>query len=352
MMAPDCYVNRKYQHSQIGRTMRIFAADIGGTYSRFGLFEAEEPASLRCVAEARMPSAASDFGKLLDRLAASHTELAPERADAAVLAVAGPVHDADSIQLTNLPFIVDAAELRRRAPGIQTVLINDFEAQALACLTPVMAGASLLGGVSPVPEENGFRFPLSACPSPCAVIGAGTGLGMAVLVPDVSAPGGVRVLASEGGHAAFAFVDREERAFGDFSAARKGLSYARGDDIVTGPGLALLHEFLTGRAQEPARITEEPGFADSVTCCRFARFYGRVCRHLALICLPSDLVITGGLVSRCPLLVRHPVFREEFCDVPGQHRARLESVRIWLNADQSSGLWGAALAGLGLRAGA
>lgn len=331
--------------------MRIFAADIGGTYSRFGLFEAEDPASLRCVAQARISSAASDFGELLERLAASHGELAPERADAAALAVAGPVRDADTIPLTNQPYIVDSAELRRRAPGIQTVLINDFTAQALACLTPVMAGASCSGGISPASEENGYRFQLPVPLSPCAVIGAGTGLGMAVLVPDVSGIGGARVLASEGGHAAFAFMNTEERAFGDFVAARKGLNYARGDDIVSGSGLALLYEFLTGRAQEPARITADPGFADSAAACLFARFYGRVCRHLALLCLPSDLVITGGLVSRCPVLARHPAFREEFCNASGQHRVLLEHMRIWINTDQNSGLWGAALAGLGLRHG-
>lgn len=328
--------------------MRIFAADIGGTNSRFGLFEAEASASsLRCLAEARLPSAAPDFATLLERLAATRSGLAPEAADAAVLAVAGPVRDADHIRLTNLPYAVDAAALRRRAPGMRTALINDFEAQALACLTPVMAGAA------PLPWPDGsdaprFRFPLPGLVSSCALIGAGTGLGMAVLTPDAAKAGGARVLPSEGGHAAFAFVDERERAFGDFVAARRGLPYVRGDDVVTGPGLALLHEFLTGRVQEPARITAEADFADSPTCRMFARFYGRACRHLALTCLPSELVITGGLAVRCPELVAHPAFREEFVDAPGQHRALLEAVRVWRNTDQNSGLWGAALAGLDL----
>lgn len=337
--------------------MRIFAADIGGTYSRFGLFGAETSASApRCLAEVRLSSAAPDFAALLDRLAATRAELSPEKADAAALAVAGPVHGRDSIRLTNLPFAVDTAELRRRAPGIRAALLNDFEAQALACLTPRMAEATLLAGAAS-PSENAdksragrpvFRFPRSGRRSPCALIGAGTGLGMALLTPDASEPGGARVLASEGGHAAFVLADAQERAFGDFLTARKGLPYARAEDILTGSGLALLNEFLTGRVLKPAEITADPDFSTSNVCLQFARFYGRACRHLVLICLPSDLVITGGLAARCPDLARHPAFREEFLNVPGQHRALLENIRIWLNADQNSGLWGAAMAGLGL----
>ena len=335
--------------------MRIFAADIGGTYSRFGLFETEgSAAGLRCLTEARIPSSVPTFAALLDRLSSTYAGLSPDMADAAALAVAGPVHGRDSIQLTNLPFAVDTTELRSRAPGIRAVLLNDFEAQALACLTPVISTASFLDGtVSPSEnvdagsaESAVFRFPVSGRHSPCALIGAGTGLGMAILTPDRSEPGGARVLASEGGHAAFAFADAGERAFGDFTAARKGLAYVRGEDLLSGSGLALLHEFLTGRMLEPAGITAEPGFADSGTCAQFARFYGRACRHLALTCLPSDLVITGGLAARCPSLARHTAFREEFLNAPGRLRSLLEGVRIWLNMDQNSGLWGAALAGL------
>ena len=335
--------------------MRIFAADIGGTYSRFGLFETESSAAgLHCLAEARISSSVPTFGALLDRLSSTCAGLSPDMADAAALAVAGPVHDRDSIQLTNLPFAVNTAELRRRAPGIRAALLNDFEAQALACLTPVMARASIMAGTASPPENADesntgpavFCFPVSGRHSPCALIGAGTGLGMAILTPDTSEPGGARVLASEGGHAAFAFADAAERAFGDFTAARKGLAYARGEDVLSGSGLALLHEFLTGRMLEPAGITADPGFADSGTCLQFARFYGRACRHLALTCLPSDLVITGGIAARCPSLARHTAFREEFLNAPGRHRSLLEGVRIWLNTDQNSGLWGAALAGL------
>lgn len=338
--------------------MRILAADIGGTHSRFGLFEADAAGSLRALAWGRVSSAGPDFPAVLDALAAAHPELTPDKADMVSLAVAGPVDASGRVQPANLPYAVEAGHVRRRAgtPDVPVLLINDFEAQALACLTPVMDEALPLNGEdapgagarSADPATgHGFLFPRPGLDAPCAVIGAGTGLGMALLIPGPVAPGGARVLPSEGGHAVFPFVDEEEAAFGRFVAARQGVSSARGDDVVTGPGLALLHEYLTGEVLSPAELAAAPGFAASDTCRLFARFYGRICRNVALIALArSGLVITGGLAARCPALIRHPAFRVEFLDAPGQFRALLAAVPLWHNADQRGGLWGAALAGI------
>lgn len=338
--------------------MRILAADIGGTYSRFGLF-ATGP--LRLVASARLSSAAPDFPALLDALTAEHPALAPERADRVVLAVAGPVRGQDRARITNLPWEVDAAAVSARAlPGgvpPPVTLLNDFEAQAWACLTPLMDealplawpemdGETAFAGVAPGPSP-GFLFPGPGRNALCAVAGAGTGLGMALLVPDAAAPAGARILPSEGGHAAFPFVDAGERAFGDFVAARKGLPYARGDDVASGPGLTLLHEFLTGQALEAAVLAAAPEFTESATCRMFSRFYARACRNLALTCLPmAGLVLTGGVATRCPALVRGAAFRQEWLNAPGEHKKLLASIPLWHNADPHGGLWGAALAGV------
>lgn len=330
--------------------MRILAADIGGTHTRFALFEANGGA-LRLLSSGRAASAGPDFAAVLDVLVTAHPELAPGGADLACLAVAGPVSAPGRVQPANLPYAVEAEQVRRLAgkPDLPVLLINDFEAQALACLTPVMDGALPLWEegveVSSSGKRAGFVFPRAEPASPCLVVGAGTGLGMALLTPDPAAPGGARVLPSEGGHALFPLLDEQELAFGRFAAARRGALAARGDDVVTGPGLALLHEFLTGRVLEPAALTAEPDFAASVTCRMFARFYGRICRNMVLIGLTrSGLVITGGLAGRCPALIRHPAFRAEFLAASGQYRELLASVPVWHNADPGAGLWGAALA--------
>ncbi|MCH5277168.1 MAG: glucokinase [Desulfovibrionaceae bacterium] len=334
--------------------MRILAADIGGTHSRFGLFESSG-GLLRLLCMGQVPSAGPDFTAVLDALALAHPDLAPGRADRAALAVAGPVNEPGRVQPSNLPYVIEAEQLRRRTerPGLPVLLINDFEAQALACLTPVMDKAlPLPAGAGAAGEKARFAFPGQGEGSPCLVVGAGTGLGMALLVPDAAAPGlsrPARVWPSEGGHALFPFVENgedDEPAFGRFVAARRHVAAARGDDILSGPGLALLHEFLTGQALEPARVTALPDFEHSGTCRIFARFYGRLCRNMALITLArSGLVITGGLASRCPALIRHPAFREEFLAAPAQFHDLLRAVPVWHNADPLAGLWGAALAG-------
>lgn len=334
--------------------MRILAADIGGTHSRFGLFE-ESGGHLHLVSMGQAPSAGPDFEAVLDALIQAHPDLAPDRADRAALAVAGPVSGPARVQPSNLPYAIEAEQLRRRAgnPDLPVVLINDFEAQALACLTPVMDKALPLcvgDGAAPPGERARFVFPGSCGASPCLVVGAGTGLGMAMLIPDSTVPGlsgSARVWPSEGGHAVFPFLDGEELAFGRFVAARRGVAAARGDDVLSGPGLALLHEFLTGRALTPAGVTSAPDFELSGTCRIFARFYGRFCRNMALITLArSGLVITGGVAARCPALIRHPAFREEFLAAPGQYRELLSAVPVWHNAEPLAGLWGAALAGV------
>lgn len=339
--------------------MRILAADIGGTYSRFGLFETDG-GRLRALSSGQVSSAGPDFAAVLDNLLLTHPDLAPARADRIALAVAGPVSEPGRAQLSNLPYAIEAEHLRRRTarPGLPVLLINDFEAQALACLTPIMDRALPLcagEGGAPVAEREEkarFVFPRQGVASPCLVVGAGTGLGMAILAPDNAAPALARVWPSEGGHAVFPFVgggEDEEYAFGRFVAARRGVAAARGDDVLSGPGLALLHEFLTGRPLKPAEVTALPDFAHSATCRLFARFYGRLCRNMVLITLArSGLVITGGLASRCPALIRHPAFREEFLAAPEQFRALLNTVPMWHNADPQAGLWGAALAGAGL----
>lgn len=335
--------------------MRILAADIGGTHSRFGLFE-ESGGRLHPLSMGQVPSAGPDFIAVLDSLVLACPDLAPERADRVALAVAGPVTTPGHVQPSNLPYVIEAEQVRRRAgkPGLPVLLINDFEAQALACLTPLMETASPLyagNGAAPAGQNARFEVPGRGGGSPCLVVGAGTGLGMALLVPGGAVTGSaesVRVWPSEGGHAVFPFVENEddEFAFGRFVALRRGVAAARGDDVLSGPGLALLHEFLTGRALEPAQVTSLPDFELSGTCRMFARFYGRLCRNMVLITLArSGVVISGGLAARCPALIRHPAFLAEFLAAPAQFRDLLSAVPVWHNADPLAGLWGAALAG-------
>jgi glucokinase len=194
----------------------------------------------------------------------------------AALAIAGPVEEGTRSAPPNIAWDLD---LDRDAPALglgRWVLLNDFAAQAYACRTPVLAGAEEV--LSGRPDPRGVL----------AVVGAGTGLGKAALVPD--GRGGWLVLASEAGHGLFPFASEAELEFWRFARQATGRSQVIGDLVCTGSGLSLLHRFLTGEDKTPAEAAAAFG-PGSATLEWFARFLGRACREFAL-----QTVALGGVV--------------------------------------------------------
>ena len=316
--------------------MIMLAADIGGTNSRFSMFSVEGRKPVyKCGVV--ISSKEEEFSHLLNKLftcwPVEWTELA--RVSEVVFAAAGPVRDG-RIEMTNADFAVDEEQIQSFFPDAEVRLMNDFEAQAWACLSPVFETAERLlpGAGSEAPVFSGL--------APVAVVGAGTGLGAAWLMPGEDP----RVLPSEAGHMSFPFDIRneEERAFAAFLAGESSILPTAGH-VLSGSGLAKLHEFFTGTAEDPAYFTAAMTFAESDTCRLFARFYGRFCRMAALSLLPQAVVIAGGVAEKTPCLVRHEEFAREFVRAAGAHGEFLNRVPVWLNRHPQSGLWGAAEAG-------
>lgn len=313
--------------------VQILAADIGGTNSRFARFTAFP---LRMVAQCSVPSRAESFAEVLAAARQCAPEVFAGRAACAAVAVAGPVAAQEAVRLTNVSYAITRAELLPCADKV--FFLNDFEAQTRACATAALREAYpvLTGGGA---EEH---FSIRRLDDGVAVIGAGTGLGMAHCVRDGKA---LRVLPSEGGHVMFAFNNGEEQEFAAFVRAVRQRRYVKSEDVLSGRGLSTLHQFLTGEVCTPAEITAALDFTSSSTCVWFARMYARACRHLALFALPrGGMVITGGVAAGCPALVEHAAFREEFFCVPPPHDALLARIPVWLNRNGASGLWGAAQA--------
>ena len=142
--------------------MRLLASDIGATNSRFAIFEATN-AELSMKDQICLPTQESaSIHDLLSQLQARNADMSIARCERVVLAVPGPVCGSTAL-LPNVPWNIDLDEL----PGT-VCMLNDFAAQAYACLSPVAADARLVKG-------NGhFRR------GPVAVIGAGTGIGFAL----------------------------------------------------------------------------------------------------------------------------------------------------------------------------
>lgn len=342
--------------------MRVLAADIGGTNSRFALYETDGlargdvPRPQDRLCGVRLPTArAASFADLLRRAAAEEPGLfAPPQASGAdasgagaippallVLAVAGPVRDGRRCTPPNIPWAVDLDDPALRAPDMPplppVLLINDFVAQAYACLRPAALDVvDVLAGHS-VPD------------APTAVVGAGTGLGKCLLLPPSGVGMPPRALPSEGGHALFPFTDEREMTFAAFVRAHTGRQVI-GDLVVSGPGLRLLHAFHTGQWLEPAEVTARLmscGDDDDLrsVLAWFARFYGRACRDYVLETLAlGGLFIAGGVAAAMPALVTHPAFAEAFRQ-SDTHADLLRGVPVRLVCSPDAGLLGAALYG-------
>ncbi|WP_300124077.1 glucokinase [Desulfovibrio sp.] len=317
----------------------ILAADIGGTNCRLGRFGLTPAGELLLERSVWLESPGLATTEHLLAALERELELHPAAADATVLAIGGPVHDGLSGRLTNGSLEVDLRPLSLRG-GPPVRVINDFVAQACACLTNLGEEARQVWPATPSP--NAASAPARA---PLAVIGAGTGLGVAALYPlDMAAAGadGWLVAPSEGGHAAFPFVGDEENAFHDFLRKRLGLGAARGDDVLSGRGLALLHEFLAGERLSPGEVGATALASSTPTLRWYARFYGRACRDLMLSCLAAGgLWIAGGIAARNPLCVSCDAFFAELHAEP-DFSGWLREIPVRLLENVESGLWGAA----------
>jgi len=313
---------------------KILAADIGGTNSRFALFDING-SDYEIVDTIWLDThGASTFPELLEQLWQSDCSVEPGGFDAAVMAAAGAV--LGGVQCPYLPNAPWAIDVREVDFGIDKVcVVNDFAAQAYACKTSAVIDAVVLQDGPGIEGEA------------VTVIGAGTGLGYSALIPTES---GWNAVPSEGGHMAFPFFGKEEQEYAEFNRLESGRNWAEGDSVVTGLGLKLVHKFLTGEDLTPkevsARITPE-----SETTKWYARFYGRACRNWALgIMALGGFYIAGGIAAKNPMFVEVPEFMDEFHN-SHVYQDFLRSVPVRLNCNEESGLFGAAFYGTQMLAG-
>jgi len=308
---------------------KILAADIGGTNSRFALFEARD-ADLAMVDSIWLEAhGARTFPELVEQLWASEFPVRPGSFDAPVLAPAGAVyHGVTCPKLPNAPWSIDLREVDFGTSAVR--LINDFSAQAFACRTRAVDDALVIQAGQPVEDET------------IGVIGAGTGLGYSALLKT-----GTKwtALPSEGGHMAFPFVGPEEAEYAEFNRIESGRNWSEGDSVVTGLGLQLVHRFLTGEDLSPKEISSKLA-PDSETTKWYARFYARACRNWAIgLMTTGGMFIAGGVAAKNPMFVQVPEFLEEFHN-SHVYREFLHSVPVRLNANEASGLYGAAFYGV------
>ncbi|SFT59877.1 glucokinase [Halomonas saccharevitans] len=317
-------------------TRPALIGDIGGTHARFALVT---PGAVAPRAIQRLPCA--DYP---DPIAAIHDYLARAGAtgDAApreaCLAVAGPL-DGERLTLTNLDWDVTRGELRQALGLTHLRLINDFIAQALGLPHVGEAHRVVLQAGEAAPR--GLRL----------VIGPGTGLGMAGLLPAGRGDGRRRwlPLPSEGGHAAFAATDARERALLEHFRQRYGrVSVER---LLSGPGLVELYlahcalEGIAPHCQSPAEVTAAAGSGDGGardTLLRFLKILGDVSGDAALtLGARGGVTLCGGILPRLLEWLPQSRFLEAFA-AKGRMAVYAGRIPVQVVTDPWTGLLGAA----------
>jgi glucokinase len=314
--------------------MKIIAADIGGTNSRFGYFSMQDSphATLPTLEKSSWLKTSSfvSFAELLTGLESSEFPLKLSDADIVVFAVAGPVQESVYCVPPLIDWDVDLRIINPKFKIKRAILINDFLAQALSAVSPLAASARQILSGKQQPNQT------------ISVIGAGTGLGKGLIAFDEV--GNFTAVASEGAHVNFAVESKEEYDFQNFALSKTKGNYLTWNNVMSGSGLSLIHEYLKGENLSPAEVAEK--FSQNAKVLEWvARFYGRVCRNFALETLSlGGQYVAGGVAAKNPVIVDHLEFAKSFRDSYA-HKELLAQIPLFLLDNQESGLWGSAIKG-------
>lgn len=216
----------------------FLAGDLGGTKTLLCVY-AEIDGQLRKQHNHRYRSA--DWPNLESMLSHFLEQTPAELAKPAgsCIAVAGPVHQG-SARLTNLPWRMSQSSLSA-ATGLQHLeLVNDFA--VLIHGLPHFSDEQQV--VLQTGRDRSRPAPAGVEDGPVAILGAGTGLGMARGLPAAS---GWLAIPSEGGHREFAPRTDAEWELTQWLKQDLGLQRLSIERIVSGTGLGHVMNWLLNR---------------------------------------------------------------------------------------------------------
>ncbi|QLF69047.1 glucokinase [Peteryoungia desertarenae] len=307
----------------------ILIGDIGGTNARFSLLTDAfgEPRAFPNVQTA-------DFATIDEAIQACVLDKTSVQPRSTILAVAGPIRG-DEIPLTNCPWVVRPKSMISDL-GFETVLIvNDFEAQALAVATLDENSRDAIGEKSDSPIASRV------------VLGPGTGLGVAGLVfaqhTWFPVPG-------EGGH-----IDvgpRSARDFEVFPHLQPIEGRISAEQLLCGRGIVNIYQAVCkadgtdAQFHDPASITSHALAGSDRQCVEtidlFVTYLGRVAGDLALIFMArGGVFLSGGISQKIIPALKSPLFRQAFED-KAPHSALMRNISTFVITHPQAALAGLA----------
>ena len=299
----------------------VLVCDTGGTNVRFAL-KAAPDAPLGAAVHLKT----WDYPGLGEAIAAATARLGT-RARSVIACGAGPVNGR-TLKLTNAPWLMDGPLVAGQAQLAQGLLLNDFEAQALALPAIPDDWSRLIG-----PQ----RFPGSGAQ---VILGPGTGLGIGALL---EASGRHTPVASEACHIDFGPVGEAEVAF--WPHLQRAHGRITTESVMSGTGLARVHA-----ARAAAKRMPDPGLdgagvsaaaqADAAseaaaTIRAFWRLIARFAGDMAITFkAEGGVTLAGGILPRLVGFLDDAEFRRAFeAKAPVESLARRIPTRLVTQAD-------------------
>ena len=320
--------------------MRVLAGDIGGTKTRLGVFDVHGT-RLEIVTERSYPSSRYSG---LENIVQNFLDGSGADCRQACFGIAGPVQRGRA-QATNLPWIVEEQTIAELFGFEHVALINDLEANAWGIGALRKNDFWTLNAGSPAAGGN-------AC-----IISAGTGLGEAGLYWD-----GQRhwPFACEGGHTNFSPSNDLEIALLEY--LRKRFGRASWERVLSGTGLANVHDFLRSHRAVPApswlrnqlssgdaaAIISRTALKNRDTLCvealdLFIHLYGvEAGNHALKIMATGGVYLGGGIAPKNLERFKGPLFMQGFLD-KGRMKPLLEAMPVKIITNDRTALYGPAL---------
>ncbi|MDO9417875.1 glucokinase [Pararhizobium sp.] len=307
----------------------ILIGDIGGTNARFALLTGATSAPVQ------FPTVQTrDFPNIDDAIRATILANTSTPPRSSILAIAGPING-DEIPLTNAGWVIRPEEMLAGLGLEDIVVINDFEAQALAIAVFSDEHLEKIGRGERL--EHASRV----------VLGPGTGLGVAGLLYArhtwFPVPG-------EGGHIDVGPRSERDYQIWPFLETIEGRISA--EQLLCGRGLVNIYGAVSEADGQPPIFTTPADItahglsgdnrAAAETLSLFSTYLGRVAGDFAMVFMArGGVFLAGGISQKIISALRQPEFRAGFED-KAPHSALLAKIPTYVVLHPMAALLGLA----------